>query len=525
MKKLLYNGLWLVLVSSYMCAAVSARAQGPAARIAGLEGNEEYMTLLYDNEILQQKEDSVLNLINSARERFADRTENRNEFANYIVDLEEKVFEIRTAKGVIAGRINTIEQEWVLSRLSGSIPSSDEMEDRPESRREPRIAVRRNIADNDCIRRELSDEDYADLRRAHLYEQSIMGDIDSLEKTYMRLRSAVSAYDDATDELMADSIYTDCMRLGERVDSLSGIIADKWSHIVDAKSFAYGFVLEKYGHIDVLNDVESQFSDMRQRYAAVEGRYVSDPLSHYVIGKPVMSDYERRFAEAMSLDIAADSVAEAVGKIPSYDYRLDRLDVKRRLFLDYQPVAFGRTTYYNSRNPLPLLKVYDEGTIYRILLGSFKTRQQMTLFKGVYPLYISQNDDNMYCYYAGGYATRAEADEARQQLSDKGFRAPQVCRWVDGEMTNLTLEEKNDDNAALVSGMRYVVEIVSETPLSDGVREIIAANGRNREISRTGDNMFVVGTYADRGAAEDLVRLISEFDPSLDVKVSEIVVE
>ncbi len=103
--------------------------------------------------------------------------------------------------------------------------------------------------------------------------------------------------------------------------------------------------------------------------------------------------------------------------MPQYDYRLDRIDLARRLFLDYQPVAFGRTSFYNANNPLPKLKVYDEGTIYRLLLGRFKTRQPMTLFKGVYPLYIDRDEEQMYCYYAGGYATRAEAERAKQQLS------------------------------------------------------------------------------------------------------------
>ncbi|MDE7130034.1 MAG: SPOR domain-containing protein, partial [Alistipes sp.] len=168
--------------------------------------------------------------------------------------------------------------------------------------------------------------------------------------------------------------------------------------------------------------------------------------------------------------------------------------------------------------------VYDEGTIYRILLGSFKARQPMTLFKGVYPLYIDQDEERLYCYYAGGYATRAEADEAQQQLRERGFRAPQICRWVDGEMTNLTLAEAEDEGAAVV-GVRYVVEISSDEPLSEEIHDMIGENGDGREISRVGDNMFVVGTYSDRDVADRLAELISEADPMLDVKVSEIVLE
>ena len=512
----------LTLISIIVCSS-AATAQTVTARIAGLETNDEYMSLLHDNETLQYREDSVVNLINTARERFAGQTDARDEFANYIVDLEQKIFEIRKAKGLIADRINTIEQEWVLSRLSRDVQLPEETEEPAQPER--RIVVLRNLVDNDCLREELGADDYADLLRAHADEQSLMGDVDTLLAVYRRLQSAAAAYGEATDELMADSIYAGCLTLRDRADSLSQRVAEKWSHIVDAKTFAYGFVLEKSDHNDILNDIESRFVEMRRQYAAAEGRFFSDGLAHYAIGKPFMIDYERRFAEAMSLDKAADSLAAAAKALPQRDYSLDRIELKRRLFLDYQPVAFGRTTYYNARNPLPTLKVYDEGTIYRILLGSFKARQPMTLFKGVYPLYISRNDEQMYCYHAGGYATRAEADEAQQLLREKGFRSPQICRWVDGKMTNLTLEEADEERAAEVVGVRYVVEISSEGELSEDIRNIIAANGDGREISRVGDSAFVIGTYSDRAVADRLAGLIADADSTLDAKVSEIVLE
>lgn len=514
----------ILLVALFVCSTTALNAQNVAARISGLETNDEYMSLLRDNDLLQQREDSVVNLINSARERFVDQADARDEFADYIVDLEEKIFEIRKAKGLIADRINTIEQDWVLSRLSRDIPLVEEPEEsvvQPERK----LVVRRNLVDNDCFIDELSSGDYADLLQAHADEQSIVGDIDTLLSVYSRLQSSAAAYGEAEDELMADSVYADYLLLRGRLDSLSGRVADKWSHIVDAKTFAYGFVLEKAGRTDILNQMESRFAEMRQQYGSDEGRFISDGLSHYSVGKPVLAEYERRLAEAMSLDTAADSLAAAAKSVPKPDYRLDKIDLKRRLFLDYQPVAFGRTTYYNASNPLPVLKIYNEGTIYRILLGSFKARQPMTLFKGVYPLYISQDEERMYCYYAGGYATRAEADEAQQILRDKGFRAPQVCRWVDGAMTNLTLAEVDGEEPAAVVGVRYVVEITSTEPLDEEILGIIAEHGDGREISRVGESAFVIGTYPDRAVADKLAELIAEADASLEVEVSELVLE
>ena len=82
-----------------VCAADDLSAQTVTARIAGLESNEEYMSLLRDTEILQHREDSIVNLIESARSRFVE-VEDRDGFADYIVGLEDNIFQIRTRKGI-----------------------------------------------------------------------------------------------------------------------------------------------------------------------------------------------------------------------------------------------------------------------------------------------------------------------------------------------------------------------------------------------------------------------------------------
>lgn len=504
-----------------VCAA-EVSAQAVKARIAGLESNEEYMALLRDTEILQHSEDSIVNLIESARGRFVE-VDDRDSFADYIVGLEDNIFQIRTRKGFIADRINTIEQEWVLSRLSSA--GRPDVEEQSETDVVRTIVVRRNLVDNDCLREGLSAEDYAELQSAHGREISLTVAVDTLMAVYGRLKQLSLAYAAADDEISADSIYADYGLCRRHLDSLSQGIDDDWSHIVDSKSYAYGLVLEKHGRTDILDCMEREFAAMRQQSAGVEGMYVSDALTHYCVGKPVLADYERRFAEAMSLDAATDSLSSADKNMPQYDYRLDRIDLARRLFLDYQPVAFGRTSFYNAGNPLPKLKVYDEGTIYRILLGRFKTRQPMTLFKGVYPLYIDRDEEQMYCYYAGGYATRAEVEQARQLLSERGFRAPQICRWTDGVMLNLTLAEKDAASAEQVTGICYAVEIVSSEALPREVVDIIAAEGEGKGISRAGNGEYVVGTYADRGVADRLAETIVRTDPHLGVEVIEITVE
>jgi hypothetical protein len=212
----------------------------------------------------------------------------------------------------------------------------------------------------------------------------------------------------------------------------------------------------------------------------------------------------------MELDEAADSIAMLQREPQEINYRLEPLHLERRLFIDFQPIAIGRTNFYKDTNPIPDLKVYERGTIYRILLGEFRNKQPMTLFKGVQPLYITRNEDGNYVYYAGGFATRREADDAQLFLKEKGFKAPEICRWQNGDVVNVTTADNDGEGGVIipVSGKRYMVKFSMET-ISDDVRVIIANEAPRQSVSKEADG-FVLGMFDNRDEVELLVSLLSE---------------
>ena len=140
------------------------------------------------------------------------------------------------------------------------------------------------------------------------------------------------------------------------------------------------------------------------------------------------------------------------------------------------------------------------------------------------PLYIDYDDEEeVYCYYAGGFATRREADEAQQFLLDKGFKAPEVCRWADSEMKNITLLESSDEGDegdSPIVGQRYVVHIETDA-ISDQMRSIIEQNAPKKSISRIGGR-FMVGTFTSRADADLLLTVLSEAYPDCTVTISEL---
>jgi hypothetical protein len=139
----------------------------------------------------------------------------------------------------------------------------------------------------------------------------------------------------------------------------------------------------------------------------------------------------------------------------------------------------------------------------------------MTLFKGVQPLYIVQNEDDSYSYYAGGFSSPQEANEALLFLKEKGFKKPEICRWYDGVMVNITAETSDDQEEETTApvGNRYIVMIECET-LSDEMRETIKNTSPDKMISRRGAK-FAIGTFSERSEADMLLSALTDKYPDM----------
>lgn len=107
------------------------------ARIAGLEGNAEYMSLLREDAQLQIREDSIVNAVERMRRQLREDPGKRQQYSQEILQLESRIFEIRNAKGRLIDRINTIEQEWVLASLNGAAQQPAASAEKALRRRSP----------------------------------------------------------------------------------------------------------------------------------------------------------------------------------------------------------------------------------------------------------------------------------------------------------------------------------------------------------------------------------------------------
>ena len=159
----------LAIASLFVGASV---AQKPIKELAS---NEEYRELMSRSEELQNQEDSITLLINEARTEYqlfaqegADSiTAERDRFATYILDLEQQIFDLRSQRGQLTSRINSIEQEWVMAQLMNPV-EEELVKELPDSTSEEVIEPAapiyyRNLVENTIFRDILTGEDYNDL--------------------------------------------------------------------------------------------------------------------------------------------------------------------------------------------------------------------------------------------------------------------------------------------------------------------------------------------------------------------------
>ena len=238
-------------------------------------------------------------------------------------------------------------------------------------------------------------------------------------------------------------------------------------------------------------------------------------MADYFLRKKVLVGYETAVAGLLGLTSARDSLRGVAAQLEGIDFRLPRIDVAQRYFLDYDSIAFSATPKYSYQHPIPECRVYEHGTIYRILLGTFNTKRAVSTFRGAYPLSYLVGEDKKWCYYAGGFATREEAEVAQKLLKSKGFVRPEIVVWTDGAYRNLS----RDPEAQQIA---YRVEITGTEALPDVVKTVITEAAEGCELSRVGQQLFVVGMFDDKAVADRVAAAIIQADPSLEIKVAEI---
>ena len=497
------------LIVAALCSVVTistAVAQDITVRIPELAQNKEYVELLRSDVRMRERSDSLMSVIRDLRGELSRNAEERDSLSLMrsdslsvmLTDAENSVYAMRSQMIKLIDRINAIEQEHLLSSM-GNISGASEQ-------------ASGSIFTNAYFRKSIEAEDYSALmtansqeKKASEYAQRYVSNYESIKKMYDR-------YVLARTEAEAEDIYGEMETLIDENIILERQLSEAWNDIYDQKSYVYSYFFEKEGREDILDLTETLTSEAREEKLASIDNCASETLADYRLQKHVMLNYETYVAKLLNLTSAIDSLSTASRAVRQIDYRIPALDIERRSFVDYAAIEFTSRSPYTTSNPVPECIVYEYGTIYRILLGTYKYKQAVSIFRNASPLCVETLDDGRFSYYAGGFHSLAEAERAVEVMKKKGFRNPQIVEWCDGYKTNL---------AQLGEGVSFRVMISGGT-LNDDVRRVIETLAVDSQLSRLDEENFSVGMFASRAMAERLSKAITKRDATLTVEVEEI---
>lgn len=515
MVEMMRKGFFLLAVL-FAAGVADVSAQEVTARIAGLESNAEYMNMLREEAALQAREDSVTMAVNRVRRQLRDDPAQRAVYSAEILRCEEMLFSIRTERGRLTDRINTVEQDWVLANLDLNVPSTPAAGGRTAATPLPDSLQTADLVRNVCFREQLPQTDYRALLTAQRRERTASDLAAACAANYEAIEELKISYDTITTEAPAAVLYDRYRTLQSLNRTLCDSLQRVWGAIYDNKNYAYAYVLDRLGRDDLLAKTEEQMAGVRQQMASERGRYYADELIDYLLQKRALVDAETELAGALGLTAARDSLGRAAAVLRNVDYRLPKIFVEERMFLEYEPIDFVTPAKYNASNHIPEVKVYERGTIYRILLGTYANRTNGGyLFKGAYPLGY-EKVEGKYAYYAGGYRTLDEARAAQERMKKKGFRRPEIVVWNDGERTNLA------DAAEEGRAPMFRVEIGGLDAFPEELRAAVQAAAGECDISRAGQH-FIVGPLADKAVADKVAEAVMQQNASAEVKIAEIV--
>lgn len=494
------------IVFTLATGCLSAQNPTVRARISGLEVNSEYMSLLEQEAQLQHRNDSINEMVASARTSFRTDSLNRAENAVKILEMEEKMFDLRDKLGAVSNKINLIEQDWILQHLN----------DTPLTAETPSEPTRSTSADA-VFKRDLKEEDYAALHKAMNQETQASKLAASFLRNYNRLLELKNSHSSATTAEQATAIFAEFTRIQEENIDIENSLAETWPEVFDNKSYAYNYLLDKEGHTSLMNAFNNELSDAAATVAESDAQ--SGVVLNYALQKRALLHYEKAIADSLALQNMADSLSRVISTFNADDYtRMSQIGtIRERVFINYQNISVHSPSIYNSRNPIPECTIYPEGTIYRILLGTFSAAQSPTVFHGAAPLCV-QKIYNKYRYFAGAFASDSTARVAVNQLKALGFRRPETVVWVDGQYFNPNEEQTAD------ADKRYNITVSSDKPIEESVVQLLSTIAGELDLAKTGESytIIVTGNYLD---ARNLADKILKISDDLTVKIEEIAKE
>ena len=447
--------------------------------------------------------DSVANVLAEHRAKYGKNEALREELTPVILSLEKEIVRLQAEYDKELAIISQRDAQSALNAYAEALKEAAEkaaqnsVEERPKAEEVvvDKSRMKRNLVANDFFAKRLSETDYKSLRVAQKNESKVNDIVARCFAEYSELLALQRRYMEAATKVEADEITKLFNAKKSEIAKLDESLNSAWSSLYYNKIYAYDLLMEREGKTSMIDFSAEAVARAEREISENSDQYQSDALVSYFARKKALTEYEMEIASVLSLTSSRDSLKTVMNGLKNRDYKLSKLALQRRSFIDYEDIEVKLPSIYSSSNPVPQTKVYDYGTIYRIRIGVFTKRPNLSVLRGVKPLsYTTEYNDGQYAYFVGGFPTEQEAKDGVAYLKKLGFKQPIISVWVDGEYYP-TLEDMRRSQSL------YNIEISGVSTLTEAMKAKILSHKSDCSISRVGST-FVVGMFEGKSSAE-----------------------
>lgn len=459
----------------------------------------------------KNKVDSINILISQCRNRYLIEPESRKQITDQLSSLEIEAIELKLRYDKALAALNEYQQQIYAGDNGGNLVAQQVTIEDTAS-----VVVyrtkRANLVYNDHFEQYVSLADIKTLRQLQSKESDVATNIKEYLRIYDKMISLQLEYERVDTQEAADVVLHKLDSVRVVAKSWEKGITDIWHNIYDNKVYIYNLAMEKAGKEDVIASADNLLADAVSASEQKVAECESAALCEYFYRKQALLDYEGQVASTMGLTTARDSLAKVKKAMAESSYTLPKVHIVRRAFIEHEPLKVIKPTIYTSKNPIPQTKIYEFGTVYRIRIGIFTNRPNLSALKGITPLsYTDKYHGGKYAYYVGGFRSEEEAADGVVYLKKLGFKAPQIVMWIDGEYIS-------DIEGWKSKNLGFNIEITGVSVLSEAVKAHISLRNDKCRFSRVG-NSFIVGSFASKEDAEVVASEIVAMDSAIKTTV------
>lgn len=237
--------------------------------------------------------------------------------------------------------------------------------------------------------------------------------------------------------------------------------------------------------------------------AAKSGKQAVDELNKVLpAGEP------NEFDELASIGSRLGSDNETTTKATKTALKIDGLEVVK-----------GNA--YSASNPIPMNAKMDDGLVFRVQIGAFKTQLPNNAFRGLSPLNGETTASGYYRYTAGNFGQIEKANAVKNDLRNLGYSDAFVVVYYNGKRISLgeamAMMEKDgikmDPNAPQTAGITANSN-VPKAIVNPAIQESVVVT---KELEQTDGLLYTIqiGVYSKQVSKPQILRLKPVFREQL----------